>query len=764
MYINSQTFYLDPNSVNQSATVFLTSVDLYFQAKPNATNNVSGINNPTVTICVSPTDSSGAPLFNSILSGSVVNLPYTSINVDATAATKTTFTFSAPLQLNTGNTYAINVQADDPAYILWTAQVGNDIVGAAQNTGFTGFSGGTPGQLFDYGNSGNITPVNNAQLKYGVNVAQFSSNNATYQLVNGDYEFFVITNQTGSFLGGERVFPLVANLTGTVAFSSGSNTVIGTGTSFQSTFATNTQLIVYTSANTYLVRNVVAISNNTVMTVDQSFPSTNTSANFFTAPIGVSYYNNQSANVLYLSNSTASNSNYLFNRGTYFTATLTNGNNQYTGLSSTTNLFVGQPITANVAGITTGTTISAIVNSSAINVSTSFTGTTGTAQVYSLTPVVGEFTGTTAYISSIVNFPVGSFQPEIVINTPQSATYALSSQFAYSSSNSYALTPVQAAVNYANNTLSGYNAVVASRSHEVVAATNTLYGVRNKSGVLNITLTQNTTGSIYSSPVVTSEGLDVYSSAVTINNTLVGETAPTSGLSASRHITTKINFDSTYPAQDLVVQTISYIPAGTYVQPYAKIYNSHDSDGFNAKEWTLLYPANASSNAVSSPVTNNYIAQSWGLPAFPPSAYTANGSVTVGVAFSPTANAVVTGANTNFGTEIPVNSVVKIWNPLIPSNYVIAAVTSVTSNTTLTLDTAVSNTSILGQPGYYIDLINDPSQTFNNPQNQNIARYYNTSLTPVDGYDTLQVKLVLISNSTSVTPRVASLTAIGTSS
>jgi len=90
------------------------------------------------------------------------------------------------------------------------------------------------------------------------------------------------------------------------------------------------------------------------MTVDQAFPSTNTSASFFTAPIGVSYYNNQSANVLYLSNSTASNSNYLFNRGTYFTATLTNGNNQYTGLSSTTNLFVGQPITANVAGITTG--------------------------------------------------------------------------------------------------------------------------------------------------------------------------------------------------------------------------------------------------------------------------------------------------------------------------------------------------------------------------------------------------------------------------
>lgn len=763
MYINSQTFYLDPNSVNQSASVFLTSVGLYFKNKPNATNNKSGITNPRVTITLSPTDNSGAPIFTSVIVGSSVTLPYSAITVDPLAATQTVFTFATPVQLSTGKTYAINVQADDSDYALWFAQVGYNIVGGSQTTAFSGFAGGSVGQLFDYGNSGNITPINNAQLKYAVNIAQFTSSSATYQLVNGDYEFFVINNQQGSFLGGEKVFPLVSNLAGTVAFTSGSNVVIGTGTSFQSTFSSNTQLIVYTSANTYLVRNVVSVSNNTYMVLDQPFSSTNTSANFFTSPVGLTYYNNQSANVLYLTNSTSTNASYCFTRGSTFTATATNGNNQLRSLSSTNNLFVGQPINANVVGFIPGTTISAIVNSSAVNVSTTFTGTTATASITAQAPLIGEISGAKAYVSSIVDFPVGYFEPNLGVTVPQNGSYSLSSQFGYLVSNAYGLAAASPAVNGTKNPVVGYKGIISSRSNEVNTNTGQFYGVRKKSGVLNITLSQNTNGLSYSSPAVTSEELDVYSSITSINNTLVGETTNL-GYSSAKHITTKISLDSTFPAQDIVVQTISYIPSGTYVQPYAKLYNSHDSDGFNAKEWTILYPANGYSNAISSPASNNYVSQSWGLPAKPPSAYTANGSVTVGVAASSTANATVTGIGTNFGTEIPVNSVVKIWNPLIPANYLVASVTAVTNTTVITLDTVVSNTSILGQPGFNIDLIGDPYQAFNNPQNQNVVRYYNTSTTPIDGYDTMQIKLVLLSNNASVTPRVASLTAIGVSS
>jgi hypothetical protein len=107
---------------------------------------------------------------------------------------------------------------------------------------------------------------------------------------------------------------------------------------------------------------------------------------------------------------------------------------------------------------------------------------------------------------------------------------------------------------------------------------------------------------------------------------------------------------------------------------------------------------------------------------------------------------------------------VKIYNPLIPTNYAVAAVTGITNTSVMTLDTVISNSTILGVPNLNVDVISDPYQAFTNPQNQNVVRYYNTSLTAVDGYDTLQIKLVLLSNNSSVTPRVASLTAIGVSS
>ena len=78
--------------------------------------------------------------------------------------------------------YSIDFSADDPGYILWYAETGNVLVGTT-NSPFGGFSGGIQGQLYDYGNGGNLTPVTNAQLKYNVKVAKFSANNTTIEVV-----------------------------------------------------------------------------------------------------------------------------------------------------------------------------------------------------------------------------------------------------------------------------------------------------------------------------------------------------------------------------------------------------------------------------------------------------------------------------------------------------------------------------------------------------------------------------------------------------
>ena len=75
----------------------------------------------------------------------------------------------------------------------------------------------------------------------------------------------------------------------------------------------------------------------------------------------------------------------------------------------------------------------------------------------------------------------------------------------------------------------------------------------------------------------------------------------------------------------------------------------------------------------------------------------------------------------------------------------------------------ISNVSI-GQAGFQIDKINNPQQAFTNPQNYNVVRYYNTSGQPIDTFDTMQVKVVMLSSNGNVIPRLASLSAVGLSS
>jgi hypothetical protein len=769
MYIKSQTFYIDPNSVNNATTIFLTSIDIYVKTQPLATNNASGINNPGIRISISNTDATGAPVFGSTYPQSNVFMPYASITADpVNAATATTFTFAQPIPLLSGKAYSINVQADDAGYDLWIAKKNDAILGSSSSP-FPGFSGGYQGSLFDYGNSGNITPIQNAQLKYTVRVAQFTSNTATYEIVNDSYEFFFTTLQKGTFLGGEIVYPLTANLSGTVAFTSGSNTITGTGTSFQSTFVANSFIVVYSNTSVTFARRIVSIANNTSLTVSENIPyASNASTTYFKAPTGNVYNFDQSSNTLILTNSNANSSTYFAN-STLFTATLTNGSNQYTSVSSVNNLFVGQPVWANISGVQPGTTITSI-GTTTVNVSTSFTGTTtATTNVYASTPIVGGVSGANAYIGSIFVWPINQFEPEIGVSVPPGGNASITYAFAsVNTSVGFYMPAFIGATNNTKKTISEYNAYILSRSIEQNQATSYLYGSSyglNKSAVLKTTLTQDSnTGNLYTSPYIFGEKLDIFAGISTINNDATNENT-NYGNASAKHITQKISFDPTYSAQDLLVQAVAYVPAGTQLLAYAKLYNSKDSDIFTTKQWTKLVPAigNTISNtaAVSTAAANTYVQLSWGIPNIPAIAYTANGTVTI--ASSTTTGSVVTGANTNFGTEILVNDVVRIWNPLSPSVYVVAVVNSISNSTTLTLNTPISNTSIV-QPGFQIDKVSNPYQAFTNPQNYNVVRYYNSTLTEFDTYDTMQVKMVMLSNNNSSIPRISSLTAVGLSS
>jgi hypothetical protein len=78
----------------------------------------------------------------------------------------------------------------------------------------------------------------------------------------------------------------------------------------------------------------------------------------------------------------------------------------------------------------------------------------------------------------------------------------------------------------------------------------------------------------------------------------------------------------------------------------------------------------------------------------------------------------------------------------------------------LTYGDGVSNVNIKE----LIDKITDPSQAFTNPQNYNRVRYYNKTGQAIDTFDTMQIKMVMLSSNPNVVPRIASLSAVGLSS
>jgi hypothetical protein len=82
--------------------------------------------------------------------------------------------------------------------------------------------------------------------------------------------------------------------------------------------------------------------------------------------------------------------------------------------------------------------------------------------------------------------------------------------------------------------------------------------------------------------------------------------------------------------------------------------------------------------------------------------------------------------------------------------------------TTLGLNKLVSNPNIPTNPA--LDVLKYSSTAFNNIANDNVVRYYTTSTNQeVDGFNAMQVKVVLLSSNTHLTPKVEQIQAIGVS-
>ena len=105
---------------------------------------------------------------------------------------------------------------------------------------------------------------------------------------------------------------------------------------------------------------------------------------------------------------------------------------------------------------------------------------------------------------------------------------------------------------------------------------------------------------------------------------------------------------------------------------------------------------------------------------------------------------------------------VYMYQPLFVENHIVAAVESVTNSTVFVMDQSSDNTSLLAE-GMNIEKITYTQQAFNNKQNNNIVRYYNSSTSKFDGYEHIAIKIVFLSPDTHRIPRVDDMEVTGVS-
>jgi hypothetical protein len=701
-YRGAQTFLVDADAVRGAVEVYVTSVDLYFRARPKETRNRSGIDSPGAEVYLVPT-LNGQPVVTSIESSVHSRVEYGSIVPSADATVATNFRLSKPVIVKTGQKYAVVVKFDgDEDFVLWTCVQGDPVVGT--NKASPGPSGKVVGDYFQYtevSDGAAWKALSGVDLKFKVNVARFGANGASfeYDLPVRNHEFVVYSraNSTGVLIGGELVYKNTAPVSGTVSVSANSLEVsVNTGANLGNTFTgAGAEHVVLSNGSAVSVRRVVSVDSNTRITLDRLPSFSNGVATWFLSPV---------AQV------------HLVDKTRAF------------GVSG--DLLVLRDSSAN-----------------------------STVRFANGDVLCGELSGARVGNTYVTNVEVHDLVPEVWVSTPAGCSATLSHEVLYHSNggNTYAINSFPSSLSapvrsYEDNMIDyGVPVLIPSRSNEVAYNSNS--AAASLASTIVVACTSNNE---FTAPAIDVENTDVFFSRYLINDDATGEDGRY-GAALAKGISEKVTFAEGRIAEDVLVFLTAYRPAGTDLLVYAKVHNSRDPDAFDDKSWTLLEAETGANSFSSSVDRNDFVELSFGLPQYPPSTQTLAGTVTTANGSSN-----VIGAGTSFNTALAVDDLVKVYQPLFPNNYVVAVVTAVTNSTQFTVGRPIANSGVVGS-GMLVDLLSTKHTAFNNQLNDNVARYYDLGMVEHDGYDTMQVKIVMLSNSSAVVPRVDSVRGLGVS-
>ena len=718
-----QTFFADADRVAGASEMSVTSINLYIRNIPTATNN----RDPGISVTICDVENN-VPVLSKCYTP-LVRIPASMVYTSTDASTPTNFRFVSPVRLPTNRKYGIVIVFED-TFTLWYNRVGEKLVGTVlASPGSTNYNGG---ELFPSGTVGNVpTAIADSDLTFDIKAARFSANSVSQEFVNPDYEFLTVTGRSGEFLGGEWVYKETANASGNVAFTAGNNTITGTGTTFTSLAVGDT---IAMHCNSTLVEGFVvkSITNNTLMEVTTAPPISNTQTKYKVTICGQLYAKDLVLEKLYLRYSNA-NTTIKF-----AAADVVKGfdSGSYATISSVDAFTVDR---IKMKG--------SVSNPAAGKITTNFN--------------VAQKLSNGAYVYTATNNTAININDTLVHDIDVFDGYVISRSLEVDNANLYS-----------NASAGGYIALPGvydiNPANRLPATSN----VVNKSLVVtaNIAISQST-NTLYQAPVIENAALDIYTFQNIISNTYTTtdansvtidtEVSPLGGTAAARHLTRKVTFANNRFAEDVRVFMTAYRPAGTDLKVYTRVHNSTDPDAADDKAWTpLVYKANG--DKYSSTVDgNDFIEYELGLPQYSETANALPGTFTTQLS-----NAVITAFgvapySNSTSKYVDTGDIIKLYNPLIPEDYIVATVASANS-TAITLGRAVSNNNVVGT-GFKVDRLKYYNIAFNNITNDNVARYYSSSLVEYDKFDSMQIKIVMLADTTYKVPKVDSIQVIGVS-
>lgn len=547
----------------------------------------------------------------------------------------------------------------------------------------------------------------------------------------------------------------------------------------------------------------VADYHDEYLRIDEPLPFVNTAARFYKAPIGRlasasrSYVYGTYTDIITITDSNA-NSSCRFVNDAVISSTINAGGTGYsntdyivvTGFENVVNEVQGgyqavANLVTNSTGGITNTFISnagcGFVNGYAYSIkassgANSAGSSANLAFAFGATLMTGQGNETTYFKGAkVINMEAAQITPSILIDFPAGSQYTIKFNTLYygiKSANTFSgkayfvdavamSTPIDLKNEY-TETFTANTPVVVSRSNQYsvrfangYVANSSVVGSRF-SNVASYTITT-TSNNDFAMISIKPKNIDSYYAKYTINNDYTNEHT-NYGNAYAKHITTKVNFEEDYRAEDLIVYLTAFRPANTDIKVYARIHNSNDSDSFDDKDWSLMEQVGGIGVYSNPTNSKDMIEYTYNFPAYPNTEFIFPGTVTTS-----NNSGVIVGVGTTFNANLAVNDLVKVYSPLFAnSNYIIGAVSSITNSTYMTLSTPITNASMLGS-GFKVDKLKYSHQAFNNITNDNVVRYYNTSAVEHDTFDTFQLKIVMLSDNDSIVPRIDDCKGIGVS-